>query len=364
MKKRRTDPRKLVAGGIIAMLAILVGIALVLQELEKAPGKPGAKPVKPPAARVSPKAAQGYALPGLLIKGCLLDLGVVRQDVSVTGRTVRVRTEGLLPEERVLKAFGPLKEAGRVSLEGPAHLKVRVGGEVWDVIFFRASASAARCAIIVDDMGQSLQSAQALAAIDANLTFAVLPDLPHSRLVAELLHGHGRELLLHLPMQGNGKDPGPGAILEGMSPGQVSAVLKENIEKVPYIQGVNNHMGSVITTDPRDMRLVFRELRKNGLFFVDSLTTSGSVCQAMAADAKVPFAARDVFLDNERNASYISGQIHKLVSLSLKHTRAVGICHPYPETIAVLQREVPRLRNMGVEVVGVSSLVEEPGKAR
>ncbi len=364
MKKRKTDPRMLVAGGIIAVLAILVGIALVLQEAEKTPGKPGTKPLKPPAARVSPKVAKGYALPALLIKGCLLDLGVARQDVSVAGRTVRVRTEALPPDERILNAFEPLKEAGGFSLAAPGHLKVRVGGEVWDVVFFRATASPARCAIIVDDMGQSLQSARELAAIDADLTFAVLPDLPHSRPVAELLHGHGRELLLHLPMQGNGKDPGPGAILEGMSPGQVRAVLRENIGKVPYIEGVNNHMGSVVTADPRDMRPVFRELRKNGLFFVDSLTTSGSVCQAMAAEAKVPFIARDVFLDNEQNDSYISGQIHKLVSLSLKHSKAVGICHPYPETIAVLQREAPRLRSLGVEIVGVSALLEEPGQAR
>jgi len=84
----------------------------------------------------------------------------------------------------------------------------------------------------------------------------------------------------------------------------------------------------------------------------------------MAAEAKVPFIARDVFLDNEQNDSYISGQIHKLVSLSLKHSKAVGICHPYPETIAVLQREAPRLRSLGVEIVGVSSLVEGPGPAR
>jgi uncharacterized protein len=192
----------------------------------------------------------------------------------------------------------------------------------------------------------------------------VLPDLPDSRPVAERLHAKGREILLHLPMQGNGKDPGPGAIFEGMSRSEVRSVLEDDLRKVPFISGVNNHMGSVITTDPGDMRLVLEELKQSGLFYVDSKTTNKSVCESLARDLEVPFVARDVFLDNVRDDAYITAQIRKLVSLSLKRSSAVGICHPHPETIAVLEREVPRLKGLGVEVVRVSELVGARGRGR
>jgi len=213
----------------------------------------------------------------------------------------------------------------------------------------------------VDDMGQSMEVARRLGRIDANLTFAVLPGLPETRSVAEHLHAQDREILLHLPMQGNGKNPGPGAIVAGMSEDEVRSVLARNLELVPNISGVNNHMGSLITADPAYMGPVLGELKKHGLFFVDSLTTSKSVCGSLANDAGVPFIARDVFLDNERSAAYIRGQIRKLVAISLKHTSAVGICHPYPETVAVLEREIPKMKRQGVEIVRVSSLMDRPG---
>jgi len=247
---------------------------------------------------------------------------------------------------------------------GPDRLRVKIGGIEWDILFSQSQPGLAKCAIIIDDMGQSLQTAEQLGRIDANLTFAVLPDSPESKQVAEYLHGKGREILLHLPMQGNGKNPGPGAILEGMSPEEVRAVIKSDLKQIPFIVGVNNHMGSVITTDTQDMRLVFNELRREKLFFVDSRTTNKSVCGDLARDFQVPFIARDVFLDNELNPAYIAGQIQKLVSISLTHSGAVGICHPHPETIAVLEKEVPKLRKLGVEVVRVSSLMERPETTR
>jgi polysaccharide deacetylase 2 family uncharacterized protein YibQ len=364
MKKKKSDPRIRIALVITIVLALLVGIAVVIQETGKGPAAPGPAPGPPPGKHLPPRIVKEYALPELLIKGCLFDLGISRQDITFAGRTVKVAVRELPPEQRILKAFKALKAGGEVTLDDPSRLRVRIGGGVWDIIFSATPGELPKCAIIIDDMGQSLQTAELLGRIDADLTFAVLPDSLESIQVAEHLHARGREILLHLPMQGNGKDPGPGAILQGMSPDEVRSVLKDDLKRVPYISGVNNHMGSLITTNPNDMRLVFRELKRESLFFVDSKTTSKSVCSALARDFRVPFAARDVFLDNERNAPYITGQIEKLVRLSLKNSSAVGICHPHPETIAVLQKEVPRLKKLGVEVVRVSALMDRPENAR
>jgi polysaccharide deacetylase 2 family uncharacterized protein YibQ len=363
-RRKRSDPRKKIAFGIIAALAILVGIAVIIDQVEKGSGKPIPVGKHKPAPHPSAGVMKEYPFPELLIKGCLFDLGVERPDIRFTGYTVHVTPKDLPPSARILKAFEPLRDVGEVGMDGPDKLRVNLNGNEWDIVFTPSQPGLAKCAIIIDDMGQSLQTAEQLGAIDANLTFAVLPDSPESKQVAEYLHRKGREILLHLPMQGSGKNPGPGAILEGMTPDAVRAVIREDLKQIPFFVGVNNHMGSVITADPQDMRLVFNELKQEKLFFVDSRTTNKSVCGDVAREFQVPFAARDVFLDNERNAAYITGQIQKLVSLSLKHTGAVGICHPHPETIAVLEKEVPKLRELGVEVVRVSSLTERPESAR
>jgi polysaccharide deacetylase 2 family uncharacterized protein YibQ len=175
--------------------------------------------------------------------------------------------------------------------------------------------------------------------------------------VADYLHGLGKEVMLHLPMQGNGKDPGPNAIYADMSHSEILENMKENMLSVPHISGVNNHMGSVVTKDYTIMKYVFDELKESGLFFIDSLTTPESICRKAAMDIGLSFDARDVFLDNKRSDDYIKTQLDKLITISLKYSEAIGICHPYPETIAVLEREIPRLKDLGIEIVRVSSFV-------
>lgn len=363
-RKRKSARQPKTAFAVIIVLALLAGIAILVRETGEWPGKPAPARAPVSAPDRPPAVVKEYVLPELLIKGCLLDLGVNRPDIRFMGYTVMVTVRGLPRADRILGAFEPLEKAGEVIQASPERVRVKLNGNVWDIVFSVAAGTLAKCAIIIDDMGQSLQAAQRLGRIDANLTFAVLPGLPDSRPVAEHLHAQGREILLHLPMQGNGKNPGPGAIFEDMSPDEIRSVLQEDLAQVPFISGVNNHMGSVITSDRGDMSLVLGELKDDGLFFVDSMTTGRSVCGTLARDFGVPFVARDVFLDNELDSAYITGQIRRLVGISLRHSTAVGICHPHPETIAVLEKEIPKLKKLGVEVVRVSSLVEGSGNVR
>jgi polysaccharide deacetylase 2 family uncharacterized protein YibQ len=105
------------------------------------------------------------------------------------------------------------------------------------------------------------------------------------------------------------------------------------------------------------MRAVLAIMRQEGLFFVDSKTSGDSVALAEARRMKVPATSRDVFLDNDADVELIARQIRKLVVLAGKHGKAVGICHPYPETIAALQQELPQLNRDGITVVPVSELI-------
>ena len=55
--------------------------------------------------------------------------------------------------------------------------------------------------------------------------------------------------------------------------------LEEDIDAVPFISGVNNHMGSKITAVSTKMYQIFSILKKNDLYFVDSRTTRNTLCR-------------------------------------------------------------------------------------
>lgn len=309
----------------------------------------------------------------LLIKGCLFDLGIQKDQAEFYQQTIQVRPEKRFSHEQLSQTFAPLERYGRVTIKNNRAVRIKIDGETWEVEFFYPPKAPAaekpplagklppgRIAIIVDDMGVEMKPARQLGAIDGELTFSVMPQRPNSQEVARYLHARGRQILLHLPMQGNGgKDPGQGAIYKDMTPDHIRTVLALNIRSVPYIAGVNNHMGSEVTPQKEIMRQVLKELQARDLFFIDSLTTSASVASDVAQEIGLEHNTRDIFLDNEQNEAYIMGQLAKLKAIARKHSSAIAICHPYPETIAVLTRAVPKLKEEGITLVPVSTFVQK-----
>ncbi len=352
--RRKKDPRRIIVLGIFLVLAVLVGIAVMIKD--NGPSMIPLSPMKPPAKETT---AVSKDISEMLIRGCLFDLGVSKDDARFTGTTIKISRRRLPDRDEILRAFRPAFKTGEVSFVNDRHFRVKLDSMTWNIIFSGADNTKVRCAIIVDDLGVGMKPAVDLCSIDADLTFAVLPEVSDTLRVARYLHERGKEILLHLPMQGNGLNPGPGAIYGGMSEKEVLMIAKNDIRAVPYISGVNNHMGSRVTADSDIMRVVLAEIKDKDLFFVDSLTTSASVCGDLVQELDIPFIARDVFLDNELSSVYISAQLDKLVKIAGKRGYAVGICHAHPETIAVLASEIPRIRKQGVEVVRVSELINQ-----
>lgn len=220
-----------------------------------------------------------------------------------------------------------------------------------------------RVAIIIDDLGADPAAVDRLLAIDADLSFAVLPRLAYSRYAAEMAAGQGRDVMLHLPMEPrgssgyNGANAGPGALLVSTPRGEILTTLSGNIESVPYIVGVNNHMGSLFTENGDLMELVLSDLKGRGLFFVDSRTTSATKGFATARRLGMKTAQRDIFLDElDLGPEYMMGQLEKLVEVSRQKGVAVGICHPYSHTIDVLAEMVPMLKGE-VDFIPISQVV-------
>ena len=216
-------------------------------------------------------------------------------------------------------------------------------------------------AVIIDDLGYRYQDGYKAVNLPGRVACAVIPNSPHGKAMARAAFRNGKEVLLHLPMQST--DPErpvgtEGITLETTRDG-VSAVLRAGLDGVPHASGVNNHMGSLITRHPGHMTWLMKELAARDLFFVDSVTTGASVALSMAIEQGVAATARDVFIDREdATEAQISAQLDHAVELAKRRGNALVIGHPYPETMAVLERELARIERRGVRLVTVRELIE------
>jgi polysaccharide deacetylase 2 family uncharacterized protein YibQ len=142
------------------------------------------------------------------------------------------------------------------------------------------------------------------------------------------------------------------------------ATLRDNLQAVPHVIGVNNHMGSQLTQNPEAMDWLMTELKQQGLFFIDSRTSADSLAMATAISQQLPTDERDVFLDHERTQAFISKQFDYLLKLAKRDGHALAIGHPYPETLDLLEQRLPQLQAQGIELVSISELLQPAIKAQ
>ncbi|MFK5951981.1 MAG: divergent polysaccharide deacetylase family protein [Desulfobacterium sp.] len=219
-----------------------------------------------------------------------------------------------------------------------------------------------RVAIIIDDVGFDKAMAMAFSRLNPHITMAILPESPFGRAIADRLYVRDVEIMLHLPMepmQYPEVNPGPGALMADMPPDLLLETLRRDLDCIPYVKGVNNHMGSRLTTLSDQMRQVFTVLKKRDLFFIDSLTARHSICRDSARLFQLAFAQRDVFLDNIQDKNYITGQINELIQISQLHGFAIAIGHPYPVTLETLALLLPEMQEK-VSIVRASELAVRP----
>lgn len=224
----------------------------------------------------------------------------------------------------------------------------------------RGSVSDKRIALILDDAGFKEEPLRELARLGIPLSFAILPNAPNAKSVAELANDRGFEVLCHLPLEpvGTAASPGKGAITTSMGDAEIFELAKRSIRSIPHAVGVNNHMGSRATADRRTMGQVLAAVRETGTYFVDSRTTASSVGATMAHELNVRTASRDVFLDDDDSIESVRRQLRLLVTVAEKRGSAIGIGHLYPSTIRVLKEELPAIRKRGFEFVLASELVK------
>lgn len=225
-----------------------------------------------------------------------------------------------------------------------------------------AATGQPRIAIIIDDLGYRLAAGQRAIDLPGPVSLAVLPGAPRSQTLAQSAHEHGKEVLLHLPLQAasDGVSRDPVGIVLDMSRRQFGETFALALTSVPHAVGVNSHRGSLLTRHPGHMLWLMEEIHaRDKLFFVDSYTTHESVALQLAKEVGVSARKRDVFLDPDRAPETVAREFERMKRLALMHGTVIAIGHPYAATLALLERELPKLEAQGFELVTISELVND-----
>jgi len=216
--------------------------------------------------------------------------------------------------------------------------------------------------IIIDDLGYRQADGMRAIGLPGPVTFSIIPYTPYAQRLSGLAHSLGKEILLHMPMEAEGNHYlEPGGLTTRMSRAELIANVHASIASLPQAKGISNHMGSLLTRQVKPMRWLMEAMLQydKPLYFVDSRTTADTVALITARQYGIPSLKRDVFLDHRQNAKAILAEFHRMILKAKFQGTALGIAHPYPETLDVLEQALGQLEDQGVTLVPVSVLLTE-----
>jgi len=223
----------------------------------------------------------------------------------------------------------------------------------------------ANIALVLDDWGYNEKILESALELKIPVTYAILPKLPYSSKIASRLNEKGKEFILHLPLEPYNAEAQPlekNTIFTSMQEDQIKQILDDDFSSLPNLKGVNNHMGSKATEDEHLMGIVFDEIKKNNLYFLDSYTSKNSVAAKIAAEKNVPFLSRDIFIDNKSDKEYIQEHLKQAKELALEKGAAVVIGHAKGLTIEAIKEIIPEFEKEGINFVYLSQILKADTK--
>ena len=217
-----------------------------------------------------------------------------------------------------------------------------------------------KLAVIIDDCGYDIDLVRRLVKLNAPFSFAIIPYRDYSSDVLHIINGGGQVAMLHLPMEPmdpSAMSEGKHTVLTSMDDKSIRALTRDMTSSLPGISGVNNHQGSKATSDERAMTAVLKELKSQGLFFVDSNTYSKSLGDKLAAQMGVPTGRNNIFLDNSTNEDEIIKKIWQAAAIADKYGSAIAICHARPHTVNAWEQAIGEVKASGLKLVPVTEVL-------
>jgi uncharacterized protein len=272
---------------------------------------------------------------------------LIESDLSKLKPDVVIKSGGVSPQGIVYDIYSVGHYTHRIRF---------ISKENWQ----KPSGGLPKIAIVIDDVGNDYNLAEAVMKIGLPLTLSILPSSRYGRDIAEKARTKGFEVIMHLPMEPKdypNVNPGSDALLTKMNEEEIRTVIDQDLRKIPGVRGINNHMGSYFTERQDKMTVVLKELKKRGLFYLDSRTTAGSVGFKLAEVMGVPSAEKNVFIDNDLSQKALKYQLDRLMGTARHSGEAVGIGHPHEATFEMLKSYEGVLKKH-FKVVPVSELMK------
>jgi uncharacterized protein len=220
-----------------------------------------------------------------------------------------------------------------------------------------------RMAIVIDDLGRSTKDCNYYAALPISLNCAVIPGMPYSRACAEIITNKKQTLLIHFPWENLGPKSAqhyPIRLTSTMTTTDIKIMFTSAFQSVPGAQGINNHMGSVLSKDHVAMQRIMNIMAKLPFkkFFLDSHTSRKTLAFDYAYAFGIPTALNNYFLDGKNNTTYIQKQFAYAVAHAEKYGSVIAICHGNrPATKRIFETCIS-LYNERVEFVSLTDLLK------
>lgn len=216
-----------------------------------------------------------------------------------------------------------------------------------------------RLAIVIDDCGSDMKTLQGLNALPIPLTYAVMPNKPHTTESANSGYDAGRKIFVHLPMEPlNVASSEKVYIGKDMKDGTVKDTANALLDQVPHAVGMNNHQGSAATADPRLMNAVMSVVKQRHLLYLDSRTNAASVGEQTARTMGIGTTRNNLFIDNDKDVASIKKRILQGGQIAKNNGSAVVIGHCRPTTLAALKDSIDELHSEGIDIVFVTDLMQ------
>jgi polysaccharide deacetylase 2 family uncharacterized protein YibQ len=248
------------------------------------------------------------------------------------------------------------------SPDGPLPIVAPDGRQAWQVYArpFDVTDKRPRVSIVITGLGLSeTTTATAIRELPPTVTLAFMPYYE----IAEALQqarAAGHETLLELPMEPLDyprEDPGPRALLTGLSSGEDLDRLHWMMSRGTGYIGMMSYMGSRFLAAPDLLRPILGDLKRRGLAFVETRATSDDAAVDLASALKLPHAVADRIIDAEMSRAGIDRELDTLEGLARRAGSAVGVGSAYPVTITAVAQWAAHLRDRGIVLAPISAVL-------
>ncbi len=227
-----------------------------------------------------------------------------------------------------------------------------------------SGARGTRIAIVVGGLGLSQTGTQtAINTLPPEVTLAFAATGNSLPRWMQQARRNGHEILVQLPMESfdyPSNNPAPSTLVTDATVKENIANLHEAMGKITNYTGVMNYLGGRFLSDANALEPVLRDIAGRGLLFLDDGSSAQSLTEKIAKPLQLPHGFADLTLDTQLDKLEILKKLDELERVAQRKGFAIGSASAFDESIEAIQQWVGEAGNRGIEIVGVSALVNDP----